>query len=185
MCYECCPFVKTIGANPSQIREGSLMRVLGNDNEQVIVVPCPSSSLMSLSGESCVEMMKRITSSSCLNAREVVVVAYMLRQLKKTTSSSRLNAREEVWWQMVEIVEETTSSSYLDAREVVTVAEVVKTTKKNTSSSHLNVREVAVVAEGLKCRKKPPPTHVWMRGRQCGAGTSKQPKKPPPARIWT
>ena len=185
MCYECCPFVETIGANPSQIREGSLMRVLGNDNEQVIVVPCPSSSLMSLSGESCVEMMKRITSSSRLNAREVVVVAYMLRQLKKTTSSSRLNAREEVWWQMVEIVEETTSSSYLDAREVVTVAEVVKTTKKKHLQLTFECEGGGSGGRGVEMSKKPPPTHVWMQGRQCGAGTSKQPKKPPPARIWT
>ena len=35
------------------------MRVLGNDDEQVVITPCPSSSLMSLGGGNHVETMKK------------------------------------------------------------------------------------------------------------------------------
>jgi len=47
----------------------------------------------------------------------------MVETTKMTTSSSHLNAREVLWWQAVKMVEETTSSSRLDVREVVVVAD--------------------------------------------------------------
>ena len=109
-----------------------------------------------------VKTMKITTSSSHLDAREVVVPGggRWSKRRKKTTSSSQLNEMEVVWWQAVEIMEETTSNSHSDTREVVMVAQAVERTKKN----HL---QLAFGCEGggsggrwSKQSKEPPPAHV-------------------------
>jgi len=112
-----------------------------------------------------------------------------VEMVEETTSSSRLNAREVVVvLQAVETIEETTSSSRLDAREVVVVADGrnsrknhlrlaferegggggggrVERSKKTTSRSRLDAREVVVMGDGSKRRNGPPPARVWTRGR--------------------
>ena len=55
----------------------------GNDDEQIVVAPCPSSSLVSLGGGgSHVETTKMTTSDLRLDAREVVVVGVALKRRK-------------------------------------------------------------------------------------------------------
>ena len=57
--YERRLFVETMRENPSQMGGGLVMRALGNDDKQVVVAPCPSSSLMSLGGGSRVETAEK------------------------------------------------------------------------------------------------------------------------------
>jgi len=87
--YERRPFVKVIGENPSQWRGGVI------DDEQIVVAPCPSSSLMSPGGGSHVETAEKNHLRLAVDMREVVVgVASKLT--KRTTSRLRLDVRKEV-----------------------------------------------------------------------------------------
>ena len=79
-----------------------------------------------------------------LDVRKVVVVVDVLKQLKKTTSSSHWDTREVVAEVLMERLKKTTSDSRLDVREVVVVAEGLKQPKKATSGSRLDAREVEV-----------------------------------------
>ena len=71
------------------------MKALGNDNKQIVVAPCPSSSLVSLGGGSHVKTAEKNHLWLVVDAREVVV-GVASKPMKRTTSRSRLDVREEV-----------------------------------------------------------------------------------------
>jgi hypothetical protein len=171
-------FVETMRENPSQMGGGSVMRALGNDDEQIVVAPCPSSSLISLGGGSCVETaeknhlrlvfgreggdgggrrvetLKITTSTSCLDAREMVVVGEVSEERKKPPPA-RVWMRGRWWWWQ--------SHRNDDSNHLRLVFERkgggggggnhVETTKRTTSGSRLEAREVVVVAVASKRRQ--------------------------------
>jgi hypothetical protein len=100
-------FVETMRENPSQMGGGLVMRALGNDDEQIVVAPCPSSSLISLGGGSRVETAEK----------------NHLRLVFGCEGGDGGGRR-------VETPKITTSTSHLDAREVVVVGEVSEERKK-------------------------------------------------------
>jgi len=102
------------------------MRALGNDDEQVVVTPCPSSSLMSLGGGSCVETAEKNHLQLAFGCEGGGGGGRGVGRAKKTTSGSRLDVREVGGGCRVETMKRTASGSRLEAREVVVVAVVSK-----------------------------------------------------------
>jgi len=111
---------------------------MGNDDEQVVIVPCPSSSLVSLGGGSRVETAEKNH-----------------LQLAFGREGGDGGGRR------VETPKITTSTSRLDAREVVVVGEVSEGRK-----NHLRLAFGCEGGGGggvtSKLRKDPPPARVWM-----------------------
>jgi len=140
-------------------------------------------------GGSCVEIVKNNHLQLVFGCKGGGSGGRWSKRRKQTTSSSRLNAREVVWWQAVETTKknhlqlaferegggvvgdgskeqkETTSGLRLNVREVVVVGVGSKLPKWTTSGSHLDVREVVVVGVRSKHRKKLPLARAWTRGR--------------------
>jgi hypothetical protein len=88
-------FVETMRENPSQMGGGSVMRALGNDDEQIVVAPCPSS-LISLGGGSCVETAEKNHLRLVFGREGGDGGGRCVETPKITTSTSRLDAREVV-----------------------------------------------------------------------------------------
>jgi len=113
--YEHRPFVKAIGENP---HNGGGVIDEGNDDEQIVIAPCPSSSLISLGGGSRVETAEK-------NHLRLAVG----REGGGGGSRVETDEKNHLWLAFgcegggggshIETTKMTTSGSHLDAREVV------------------------------------------------------------------
>jgi len=72
------------------------MRVLGNDDEQVVIAPCPFSSLVSLGGGNRVKTTKKNYPQLAFGCKGGGGGGSHVETMKMTTSGSRLDTREVV-----------------------------------------------------------------------------------------
>jgi len=72
------------------------MRALGNDDEQIVIAPCPSSSLMSLGGGSHVETAEKNHLRLAVGRKGGGGGGSRVETPKWTTPGSRLDVREVV-----------------------------------------------------------------------------------------
>ena len=84
---------------------------------------------------------------------------------KWTSSSSYLNAREVVVGRTRQNDENNHLQLAFGCEGGGGSGSRVEMTKTTTSSLRLDMKEVVVVTEVLEGLKQPPPAHVWMRGR--------------------
>jgi len=139
------------------MERGSLMRALENDDEQIVVAPSTSSSLVFLGGGSHVE----------INEKNHLRLAFGCEG--GGDGGSR-----------VEMTKMTTSGSRLDAREVVVVADG----QKNHLQLAFEHEGGGVVAGRRNGRRNHLRLAFGREGGGGGGGgRSKQSKKPPPARV--
>ena len=148
-----------------------MARVLGNDDEQVVIAPCPSFFMsfpiiqLALFSTSYIpsKLPKRTTSGSRLDAREVVVVGASLKH-RKTPPPAHVRTQGRWWWEPCR----NTEKNHLQLafrHEGGGGGSHVETPKKTTSGSHLNEREVVWWQLRRNSRKQPPPARVWTQGR--------------------